>query len=241
MIRAAGQDLEASRQELRDAEAAARAEAARLEADWRSAGSQVTRYAQAIVPQSSLALDAARSSYLAGRGDFSTVIEDFDAVARGPDRTGPARSRALHDVGRAAGRPRLERRRETTGGRDDDPARTNDPATDAVARPRSRSGSWRSGRSRSGSPLAGCGRSAGSGKAASRQQQQYHCPMHPTYVADRPGDCPICGMKLVPIEPKRTAADELGRRRRPRPGPRDRAGSSTTGTRWTRRSRRPCP
>ncbi|MHB8079937.1 MAG: efflux RND transporter periplasmic adaptor subunit [Candidatus Krumholzibacteriia bacterium] len=27
----------------------------------------------------------------------------------------------------------------------------------------------------------------------------YHCPMHPTYVSDRPGDCPICGMRLVPI------------------------------------------
>jgi Cu(I)/Ag(I) efflux system membrane fusion protein len=25
----------------------------------------------------------------------------------------------------------------------------------------------------------------------------YHCPMHPSYVSDRPGDCPICGMKLV--------------------------------------------
>jgi membrane fusion protein, copper/silver efflux system len=29
----------------------------------------------------------------------------------------------------------------------------------------------------------------------------YHCPMHPTYISDKPGDCPICGMKLVPIEP----------------------------------------
>ena len=29
---------------------------------------------------------------------------------------------------------------------------------------------------------------------------RYHCPMHPTYVADQPGDCPICGMRLVPIE-----------------------------------------
>jgi outer membrane protein TolC len=38
----------------------------------------VSRYAQAIVPQSSLALDAARSSYLVGRADFSTVIEDFN-------------------------------------------------------------------------------------------------------------------------------------------------------------------
>jgi outer membrane protein TolC len=78
MIRAAEQELEGSRQALRDAEAVARSEAARLEADWRKADSQVTRYAQAIVPQSSLAFEAARSSYMAGRGDFSTVIEDFE-------------------------------------------------------------------------------------------------------------------------------------------------------------------
>ncbi len=29
---------------------------------------------------------------------------------------------------------------------------------------------------------------------------KYHCPMHPAYVSDKPGDCPICGMKLVPME-----------------------------------------
>ena len=28
---------------------------------------------------------------------------------------------------------------------------------------------------------------------------RYHCPMHPTYVSDRGGDCPICGMRLVPM------------------------------------------
>jgi RND family efflux transporter MFP subunit len=30
--------------------------------------------------------------------------------------------------------------------------------------------------------------------------QKYHCPMHPGYISDKPGDCPICGMKLVPME-----------------------------------------
>jgi Cu(I)/Ag(I) efflux system membrane fusion protein len=36
--------------------------------------------------------------------------------------------------------------------------------------------------------------------ATATQAPRYHCPMHPTYTSDRPGDCPICGMKLVPIE-----------------------------------------
>jgi len=31
--------------------------------------------------------------------------------------------------------------------------------------------------------------------------QMYHCPMHPSYVSDKPGDCPICNMKLVPFSP----------------------------------------
>jgi len=30
--------------------------------------------------------------------------------------------------------------------------------------------------------------------------QQYMCPMHPTIVKDEPGECPICGMQLVPVE-----------------------------------------
>ena len=33
----------------------------------------------------------------------------------------------------------------------------------------------------------------------SSQKQIYHCPMHPNYLSDKPGNCPICGMKLVPV------------------------------------------
>lgn len=33
-----------------------------------------------------------------------------------------------------------------------------------------------------------------------KESIKYHCPMHPSYISDKEGDCPICGMKLVPIE-----------------------------------------
>ena len=36
---------------------------------------------------------------------------------------------------------------------------------------------------------------------------KYHCPMHPTYVSDRPGDCPICNMKLVPLGESKASGD----------------------------------
>lgn len=51
----------------------------------------------------------------------------------------------------------------------------------------------------------------GSPVAAVAPAQQWHCPMHPTYVSDKPGDCPICGMKLVPIEPAaKTSGQDAG-------------------------------
>ena len=78
MIRAAELDVEISRRELADKEAMVRAETARLAARWQQAERQIVRFRQGIVPQTSAALDAARASYLAGRGDFSTVVEDFN-------------------------------------------------------------------------------------------------------------------------------------------------------------------
>ena len=46
-------------------------------------------------------------------------------------------------------------------------------------------------RAGAGSPLA---------TRAAHPQPTYYCPMHPTYTSDRPGDCPICNMKLVKRE-----------------------------------------
>lgn len=51
----------------------------------------------------------------------------------------------------------------------------------------------------------------GCGKPDSTQAStatKYHCPMHPTYVSDRPGDCPICNMKLVPIGESTVSGDQ---------------------------------
>ncbi|MDD5678324.1 MAG: efflux RND transporter periplasmic adaptor subunit [Kiritimatiellae bacterium] len=44
----------------------------------------------------------------------------------------------------------------------------------------------------------GCGKGSRQHEAA--RSASYHCPMHPAVVSDKPGDCPICGMRLVPIE-----------------------------------------
>ena len=36
---------------------------------------------------------------------------------------------------------------------------------------------------------------------ASKAAVTYICPMHPSVIQDRPGECPICGMDLVKVEP----------------------------------------
>ncbi|MFQ5811267.1 MAG: efflux RND transporter periplasmic adaptor subunit, partial [Armatimonadota bacterium] len=48
--------------------------------------------------------------------------------------------------------------------------------------------------------LIGRATTGGGPAEVAEKAMRYHCPMHPTYTSDGPGECPICGMDLVPIE-----------------------------------------
>ena len=76
-IAAAEQELAAARLDLVDMQANVRAEVTKMVVEARRAESQIERYRTALLPQSSAALDAARASYLGGRGDFASVLDEF--------------------------------------------------------------------------------------------------------------------------------------------------------------------
>ena len=41
------------------------------------------------------------------------------------------------------------------------------------------------------------------------KKQKYTCPMHPEVITDHPGNCPKCGMKLVPKKEKKRPTSNL--------------------------------
>lgn len=43
----------------------------------------------------------------------------------------------------------------------------------------------------------------------SSKKALYYCPMHPTYTSDKPGDCPICNMKLVKMDSSSAISEHL--------------------------------
>ena len=43
----------------------------------------------------------------------------------------------------------------------------------------------------------------------------YTCSMHPQVIQDQPGDCPICGMKLVPVRKETASAGQRSAEERP--------------------------
>jgi copper-(or silver)-translocating P-type ATPase len=42
------------------------------------------------------------------------------------------------------------------------------------------------------------------------QKQQYTCPMHPQIIREEPGNCPLCGMTLVPVKNSEEKHKESG-------------------------------
>jgi RND family efflux transporter MFP subunit len=52
-------------------------------------------------------------------------------------------------------------------------------------------------------------------ESATQGEQLYTCGMHPQVIRNKPGNCPICGMKLTPIrkQPAATAAASSGERK----------------------------
>ena len=65
--------------------------------------------------------------------------------------------------------------------------------------------------------LASCG-----GGDGAKKNDLYYCPMHPTYVSNKPGECPICHMTLVRMEP--AGSDTTRSSERHDAGSRDSAG-----------------
>ncbi len=57
-------------------------------------------------------------------------------------------------------------------------------------------------------------RKGGAATQAEGARSKYQCPMHPSIVQDHPGECPICGMKLVKVasEEHTTVATAPGKR-----------------------------
>src|SRR5919197_4492659 len=40
-------------------------------------------------------------------------------------------------------------------------------------------------------------------------KQKYTCPMHPEVISDHPGNCPKCGMKLVPVKERKHSTSNI--------------------------------
>jgi len=56
-------------------------------------------------------------------------------------------------------------------------------------------------------PLAAAADDTTAEHALKHTEPTYRCPMHPDVVRDEPGECPICGMDLVRVEPQPAAGD----------------------------------
>ncbi|HET8539983.1 MAG TPA: efflux RND transporter periplasmic adaptor subunit [Anaeromyxobacter sp.] len=57
-----------------------------------------------------------------------------------------------------------------------------------------------------------CGGGASGTPAQTQVAPRYHCPMHPSFAQGRKGECPICGMDLVPVPAAKPAEAQAASR-----------------------------
>src|SRR5664279_4871351 len=60
--------------------------------------------------------------------------------------------------------------------------------------------------------LTSCSR-ADSAAATAKEEQLYTCGMHPQVIEHKPGNCPICGMKLTPVRKQASPKAPSGERK----------------------------
>jgi Cu(I)/Ag(I) efflux system membrane fusion protein len=60
--------------------------------------------------------------------------------------------------------------------------------------------------------LTGCGNDQSSA-AGAKEEQLYTCGMHPQVIEHKPGNCPICGMKLTPVRKEAATKAPPGERK----------------------------
>ena len=57
--------------------------------------------------------------------------------------------------------------------------------------------------------MLGCGEKKQSNPSPNPHATTYTCPMHPNIRSDKPGNCPICGMELVPVFSSETSSTPI--------------------------------
>jgi RND family efflux transporter MFP subunit len=61
--------------------------------------------------------------------------------------------------------------------------------------------------------LTGCGGGEHRSAAGAKNEQLYTCGMHPQVIQNKPGNCPICGMKLTPVHKPSGTKSTLAQRK----------------------------
>ena len=170
----------------------------------RSAESLVRLYKEAIIPQASLTVESSLASYQVNKTDFLALLTDINTHFSYQ----MAYYGELAELWGSIARLEESSAREIVnwGGTHEDVSKIAILSLAATAVILAASCKVSSQKT---APAAATGQEhAQSGQAKPNSGAKlYNCPMHPTYVSDKPGDCPICGMKLVPIEPQGTPAE----------------------------------